>query len=161
MIGAFVQVNRDTPATHGILVGYVVTEAGCWEWVGSCSNGYGYWHDPVSRKKVRAHRYMYEQLRGPIPSGLTLDHLCRNKRCVRPEHLEVVSHRTNVLRGNAPAGLNSRKIVCPYGHELTTDYDGKRRVCKICRAYRAKRRRERRRVGALHQPLKVGGSTGR
>lgn len=74
----------------------VVVES-CWEWSGTTTRGYGrFW---VGGKMVRAHRASYEMFRGPIPSGLELDHLCRNTRCVNPDHLEAVSHRENTMRG--------------------------------------------------------------
>jgi HNH endonuclease len=74
---------------------------GCWEWRGAVSNtGYGCFE--YERNRVMStHRYSYLQLVGAIPSGLVLDHLCRNKRCVNPDHLEPVTHAENVQRGVA------------------------------------------------------------
>lgn len=66
----------------------------CWLWAGTVkSHGYG-----QAGRSARAHRYVYEQLVGPIPDGMVLDHLCCRKTCVNPEHLEAVSQRENVLR---------------------------------------------------------------
>jgi hypothetical protein len=98
---------------------------------------YGYIR--VDGKTVKATRYGYAALVGPIPEGLQLDHLCRVRRCVRPDHLELVTSRENSLRGIGPAAINARKTHCSKGHpydaENTAIYegDGKRhRYCKQC-----------------------------
>jgi hypothetical protein len=71
---------------------------GCWEWRGARNtNGYGVFR--VDGRLVLAHRFCYEQLVGPIDAGRELDHRCRNRACVRPDHLEPVDHATNVRRG--------------------------------------------------------------
>jgi hypothetical protein len=85
---------------------------------------------------IQAHRYAYEERHGAIPPGMTLDHLCRNPSCVNPDHLEAVTHRTNVLRGNAPPAICARRTHCPQGHpytEANTAYlkSGARR-CREC-----------------------------
>ncbi|WP_292915005.1 HNH endonuclease signature motif containing protein [Nitrosomonas sp.] len=86
---------------------------GCWLWTGAMQNaGYGSYGKP-SRL---AHRLMYELLVEPIPAGLVIDHLCRNRRCVNPAHMEVVTLAENVLRGESPPARNARKKVCPVGH---------------------------------------------
>lgn len=112
---------------------------GCWNWTGKIAhNGYG-----VGRNDVRSHRFAYEMLVGPIPEGLCIDHLCRNKACCNPEHLEVVTLGENVLRGNSIPARNARKTHCKHGHEFTPEntyiYKRKRhpfetmRMCMICR----------------------------
>jgi hypothetical protein len=70
----------------------------CWRWTACTSNGYGRFS--VKRQPVLAHRFAYELLVGPIPEGLELDHLCRNRWCVNPDHLEPVTHDENVRRAN-------------------------------------------------------------
>ena len=74
-------------------------ETGCWEWQGSMvENGYGV--VSVNGANIKAHRRYYEVLVGPIPPGLDLDHLCRNRACVNPDHLEPVTRSVNLIRGN-------------------------------------------------------------
>jgi hypothetical protein len=88
----------------------------CWEWQGSKSRGYGRFK--VSRRMVQAHRFAYELMVGPIPEGLTLDHLCRNTSCVNPEHLEPATERDNILRSDGPAAINARRVECVRGHRF-------------------------------------------
>lgn len=103
---------------------------GCWEWVaGRTGRGYGaFW---IDGKQYLAHRIAYELEVGPIPKGMTLDHLCRNRACVRPDHLEVVSRGENVLRGEGLTAVNARKTHCPRGHEYDLISGGRRR-CRTC-----------------------------
>lgn len=76
-------------------------EAGCWVWTGCIckSTGYGMMHDRSTGKPTTAHRWMWRDLRGEIPAGLDIDHLCRNRTCVNPDHLEPVTHAENMRRG--------------------------------------------------------------
>ncbi len=113
----------------------------CWEWIGGTSRGYGrFWS---GRSQVPAHRYGYERFIGPIPVGLTLDHLCRNRSCVNPEHLEPVSMRVNLLRGIGPAAKNARQTLCLRGHPLagTNLYVRPSRHERVCRTCRSARKR--------------------
>lgn len=72
---------------------------GCWNWIAAKDkNGYG--AKKFNNRAMKAHRYMYEKLCGPIPEGMTLDHLCRNRACVNPAHLEPVTARINTRRGS-------------------------------------------------------------
>lgn len=89
---------------------------GCWFWTGALSSdGYGHLKSEGGRVVV-AHRMSYELLVGPIPEGLQLDHLCRVRRCVNPEHLEPVTNRENVHRGMK--GYHNR-TTCKHGHDIT------------------------------------------
>ena len=132
----------------------------CWLWIGARKTG-GYGSFMVFCDKRRgiaqfanAHRVSYELVKGPIPSGLTLDHLCRNTSCVNPEHLEAVSMAVNVLRGTGVSAINAAKTHCPKGHPfdlINTGYsthykNGRLRYCKTCNRERARRTKELRRV---------------
>lgn len=89
----------------------------CWIWKGSDGgNGYGEFH--MNGKSVRAHRAVYELLVGKIPKGLVIDHLCRNRICVNPKHLEPVTQKVNILRGTGASARNAKKTYCLRGHEL-------------------------------------------
>lgn len=106
---------------------------GCWLWVGATTKGYGVFRDDNDRN-VLAYRYSYEQLRGPIPDGLTLDHLCRVPACVNPDHLEPVTIRENILRGTGPTARNAEKTHCVHGHPFpkTSVEAGRKRRCLPC-----------------------------
>lgn len=92
-----------------------MTQTRCWEWVGSRDED-GYGRQGVGSSNRLAHRLSYLIFVGPIPDGLELDHLCRNRACVNPDHLEPVTHRVNCLRGEAP-----RRTHCPRGHRYTAE----------------------------------------
>jgi hypothetical protein len=117
--------------------------SGCWLWTGTVGkNGYGQIRDE-NRRHIYAHRWAYERERGPIPAGLQIDHLCRNKRCVNPAHLEAVTRVENTRRWAATI------THCKYGHEYTPETTGRGtsgwRFCRLCsRPRTAKRSRERR-----------------
>jgi hypothetical protein len=88
---------------------------GCWEWDGAKNvGGYGMVH--WAGKRPVTHRVAYELAIGPIPDGLTLDHLCRNPGCCNPAHLEPVTMRENILRGTQLAAKNAAKTHCKRGH---------------------------------------------
>jgi hypothetical protein len=121
---------------------YVSSKAGCWEWIGPRFEdrpGLGaYGCFTAEYFSYKAHRVMWSLLHGQIPSGLTVDHLCRNRSCVNPGHLEVVTLRENILRGESPTALNARKTHCSKGHAFTPENTLKRghgyRSCRACRA---------------------------
>src|SRR3990167_7896641 len=121
---------------------------GCWNWTGTINEkGYAlyFWQENGKSKHCRVHRLMYEILVGPIPPGLTLDHLCRNRRCVNPSHLEAVTHKVNVLRGISFSAVNAKKTHCIRGHEFTSENTylppGHKnyRVCRACISIRQTR----------------------
>lgn len=126
-----------------------VTFAGpCWEWYRLDKTGYGrytFWNATAQKvQSIMAHRVSYQLLVGDIPSGIVLDHLCRNRACVNPDHLEMVTNRENILRGSGLAAQNARKTHCKRGHALTPDNikpskDGHRR-CLTCVRHAAKLR---------------------
>lgn len=121
----------------------------CWNWTGA-KNSYGYGsirESSCSDRRVPAHRVAYEQLVGPIPAGLTIDHLCRNRACVNPQHLEPATHRTNILRGVSFSAVNARKTECIHGHPFDkantrVERNGKRR-CRVCRSQQGREYRAR------------------
>lgn len=139
----------------------VIVTKGCWRWTGYLlPNGYGL----IGRRQIKgsrlAHRWFYELLIGPIPEGLQLDHLCRNRSCVNPAHLEPVTHKVNGLRGVGPPALNARKTHCIHGHLFDAENthlapDGTRR-CRACAHERAVCRWETARLGAAVLPLRRG-----
>jgi len=94
---------------------------GCWVWTGGTTSDGVYPRFCVGKTKyVLAHRWSYEFYVAPIPTGLTIDHLCRNTLCVNPEHLEPVTNVENVMRGEGACAKNARKTHCKRGHELTS-----------------------------------------
>lgn len=114
---------------------------GCWRWTGSAPNpGYGRFY--VDGRKVYAHRFAYEFLIGPIPDGTEIDHLCRNRRCVNPAHLEAVSHAVNIRRSTSPLAAKARQTHCVNGHPFddANTYIAPNGVRK-CRACGRERRR--------------------
>jgi hypothetical protein len=128
-----------------------VLESGCWRWTGNChpDSGYGrLWFDRHDDRS--AHRLSYEWSVGPIPEGLTIDHLCRNRWCVNPEHLEPVTNAVNVMRGNSVMAVNFRKTECLRGHpfdavntRVVKTPIGFGRACKECERIRKRERRLR------------------
>ena len=108
-------------------------ESDCWPW-GAYRNrdGYGYY---FANRFMAAHRIAYMLTVGPIPDGLQIDHLCRNRACCNPAHMEVVTPRVNCLRGQTVAARNAAKTHCKRGHPLAgenliTRWDGRR--CRTC-----------------------------
>lgn len=149
--------NTQCPRCNGRddkFMGYVSKQTnGCWDWCGTISKkGYGvFWN---GTKLVAAHRYSYEKVKCKIPDGLQIDHLCRNRRCVNPDHLEVVTLQENVARGMVSDFARDKQVSkthCKHGHP----YNGKNtyirpdrgtRECKRCLYETTKRLRQQKRM---------------
>jgi hypothetical protein len=95
------------------------TPSGCWEWL-LCRDRLGYGWKWNNGKHTPAHRFVYESFCGKIPDGKELDHLCKNRSCVNPKHLEAVTHTVNVRRGG------NTKLTTEQAKEIRRIYDGKR-----------------------------------
>jgi hypothetical protein len=139
---------------HGPISDYRPNLGPCWVWTGAKVEGYGVIQ--LNGRPVKAHILSFTWAKGPIEEGRERDHLCRNRACVRPDHLEAVSHWTNVARGISPHGLNATKVHCPKGHlydETNTRVDSKgRRHCRTCRNEASRRYYLRRRAAAKEIP---------
>lgn len=143
------QGHAFVPTLRGPVIGSIRPTTPCVQGVGSRTWG-GYLLQWVKGKPapVGVHRIAYEKAYGPIPQGMTIDHLCLNKECVEPTHLELVSQRTNILRANGTGGQNARKTHCKRDHPFDTENTritrDLKRQCRTClRTYHA-RNRERR-----------------
>lgn len=118
-----------------------VTESGCWLWISTINIG-GYGTIRVKGTNVPAHRLSHELFKGPIPDGFEIDHLCRVRCCVNPDHIEAVTPRENLRRSTNFIAANMAKTHCPRGHEYTPEntyqYDKRpHRICKACEKIRA------------------------
>ena len=119
------------------LLGSVWMGDSCWEWVGrKTKQGYG--RIAVGSSDKTVHRFLYERWVGEIPVGLVLDHLCRNTACVRPDHLEPVTNRENIIRGVGASAINLAKTHCKRGHPFSLENTYVRpgtmgRACRICK----------------------------
>lgn len=163
--------RNDTTILQRIIKKLIVNPCtGCWLWAGSTSS-HGYSTMYVSKGSHLVHRRLWEELRGEIPAKMELDHLCRNRACINPEHLEIVSHQQNVVRGINPAIAAARekgkalaRTHCRKGHiwdNPKTSWVIKRgrviinRQCRFCcnensRRYEQKVRERRKSEVILH-----------
>lgn len=117
---------------------------GCWTWTGTrTTSGYGLLS--VNAKLLLVHRLAYQTLVREIPPGMHLDHLCRNRACINPKHLDVVTNRENVMRGMSPSAVIRRQGICKNGHEMVGEniyVPPKRPQHRTCRECRKRRSRE-------------------
>lgn len=128
-------------------------ESGCWLWQGTLDRD-GYGHYKEGNKFWQAHRYSYTHLCGEVPPSLVLDHkVCQNRRCVNPAHLEPITNRENILRGNGRGAINARKTHCWRGHPFdaknTYHYKGTR-TCRKCNVIRTMESQARKKAGGQH-----------
>lgn len=107
----------------------------CWNWKGTVSKDYAVMK--LHSRQVRVHRLIYELLVAPIPKGYVVDHVCKNKKCINPNHLQPVTSKENTLRGTSIPAINSKKTHCKRGHSLEGGNllkgQGNHRRCKLCK----------------------------
>lgn len=122
---------------------YTIDEGGCFLWTGHTSR-FGYAQTTVEGRAVVAHRAVFEAVVGPVPEGLVLDHLCRVRNCINPDHLEPVTVAENNRRGTGWSGRHAQKTHCPKGHPYDEDntYLGGARAMRQCRACHREHQRQ-------------------
>ncbi len=137
--GSLASRSTDEMPTKSTVEGFwtkVDRSGECWEWRGGKDRS-GYGRLRFGGRLIQAHRLAYELSVGPIPSSLELDHLCRNRGCVNPHHLEPVTRRENVMRGVGVGAFHARATECPQGHAYSTENTYRdrlgKRYCRICK----------------------------
>lgn len=131
-----------------------VSDSGCWEWTASLDTG-GYAQLGRGGKNLRGHRVAFQAAGNTLVRGLVIDHLCRNRKCVNPDHLEQVSNQENLRRGESPSAENSRKTHCKNGHPLSGENlfvaRNSSRQCRICQRRRKRESHRRNREKNLER----------
>jgi len=115
-----------------------LNDNGCHIWTGYTDDD-GYGKFGIKNKIISSHRFSYNLYKGQIPNNMEIHHICNNTSCVNPNHLEVVTHKENLILGNSPSSINRDKTHCPKGHKYTkenTYFSNKRRYCRKCRKCR-------------------------
>jgi len=107
-------------------------DCGCWEWGGKIRKD-GYGKITIDYKSYYVHRIAYEEFFGRIPETLVIDHLCKNRKCCNPLHVEVVTLKENVMRGDSGHARNARKTHCKRGHEFNSQNTVMKRGARQCR----------------------------
>ena len=154
------QGGRSVGRPLGVInISFVASKTGCWLWKGKVGKR-GYGVSQQNKKAILAHRLVYEFFKRSIEPGKELHHLCGNKRCVNPEHLQPVSRKEHIeLSPNAIAYKNGKKSHCPKGHQYKVDEaflrrTGKaRRFCHVCRMQQQRARRDHQDIIASRLPL--------
>lgn len=103
----------------------------CWIWKAKTNHGYGWFH--FGKRPTSAHRLTFIEKYGAIPKNMVIDHICRNRACVNPEHLQLVTRAENVLLGIGFGAINKRKTQCPKGHVLDLIKKNGARGCRQCK----------------------------
>lgn len=137
---------------------FSVVDSGCWEWKRPAAGGYGYFRTggllPGKPPQSSAHRFAYEWINGVVAADIEIDHLCRNPRCVNPDHLEAVTSSENQLRAQP---YKKPQTHCVHGHEYTPENtfmmsNGRERRCRTCARKQRQERTERVRAARLEKP---------
>jgi hypothetical protein len=139
----------------------------CWTWTGATnSSGYGHLKVGVGRATTLAHRFAYGLLVGAIPEGLLIDHLCRNRRCVNPAHMELVTNRENIQRGFSALAEVAPRTHCTRGHEMTPEncdpdprHPRGRGRCRECRRIASAKKYAKQKAERFRSPASGGPDT--
>lgn len=130
----------------------VVASGDCRLWAGAVDRRDGYGRFYVGGKTVGAHQFAYRRMYGDVPEGMVIDHVCRNRRCVNPDHLRTVTRVENVMIGSGVTAENARKELCTHGHPLSGENlyvkPNGERGCRQCRLEASRRYKARRREAA-------------
>lgn len=133
---------------------------GCWLRPTRSLGHDGYGAVSIGGKHYKAHRVAWTLVNGPIPEGMVLDHLCRNRGCVRPDHLEVVTGVENVLRGVGWGAQNATKTECVNGHPLSGDnlrvQRNGGRICVECERQHWTRKNQKRNAKLAEERAALG-----